>query len=458
MAYFLFLLANAALFIRPAELFPALGNIQVYLYLIIAAIGAGISGIWNQLRVDTLIQQPINLCMLGFTFSIATSHLTNGAISLAAEGVFNMVKVLMYFLMLVSVVNSVSRLRQFLKITVLCSSFMVLLSVIDYHDFVAEWSNRSDLYTVREVEKDLPDSVPKQLRHVTDLAGSTPDGQPIWVFRLRGLGMFHDPNDLASLAVVTAIISLYFLADPNSPGVRYLWLAPLGLMTHAVFMTHSRGGILAFGVACMAWLAVKYGGKVAMGIGALGACAVPVALGRQGNIEISGGTGQQRIQLWADGLAQLKSMKLPFGIGENKYGEVAGLAAHNSYVHAYVELGFFGGTMFFGCFLFAAWAFYRIKRDRIPILDPELRRMMPYIAGMLAGWCTGMASLSRCYVPPTYMIVGVAAAYINLAGYFRPRPQPIVSMNNLVAQRWVLCSVGMLACCFAFVRMFARFG
>ena len=37
--------------------------------------------------------------------------------------------------------------------------------------------------------------------------------------------------------------------------------------------------------------------------------------------------------------------------------------------------------MFFGCFLFAAWAFYRMKRDQVEVLDPELRRMMPYIAG-----------------------------------------------------------------------------
>lgn len=458
MAYFLFLLANAALFVRPAELFPALGNVQVYLYLIIAAIAAGISGIWNQCRVDTLIQQPINLCMLGLTASIATSHLTNGALSRAAEGEIEMVKVLLYFLMLVSVVNSTARLRQFLQITVLCSSAMVLLSVIDYHDFVAEWSNRADLGAVREVEKDLPDWMPKTLRHVTDQVGNTVDGLPVWVFRLRGLGMFHDPNDLASLAAVTAIISLYFLTDPRTAGVRYLWLAPLGLMTHAVLMTQSRGGILAFGVGCLAWMSVKYGGKVAMAIGAMGAAAIPVVLGRQGNMEISGGTGQQRIQLWADGLAQLKSLRLPFGIGESRYGEVAGLAAHNSYVHAYVELGFFGGTMFFGCFLFAAWAFYRVKRERIEILDPELVRMMPYIAGMLAAWCTGMATLSRCYVPPTYMIVGVAAAYINLAGFHRRKPQPIIALNSLVAQRWMMCSAAMLGFCFAFVRMFAKFG
>src|SRR5436190_13162037 len=130
----------------------------------------------------------------------------------------------------------------------------------------------------------------------------------------------------------------------------------------------------------MACMAVKYGGKVAMGIGTLATAATPIVLGRQGNMEVSGGTGQQRIQLWADGLAQLKTARLPFGIGEGHYRDVAGLVAHNSYIHAYVELGFLGGTMFMGCFLFAAWSFYRLKRDRIQLLDPELERMMPYIA------------------------------------------------------------------------------
>src|SRR5690606_20576070 len=119
MAYFLFLLANAALFVRPAELFPALGNVQGYLYLIVAAVVAGRGGSSSRLRFATLIQHPINLSMSGLTASIATSHLTNGALSLAAEGVFNMVKVLLYFPMPVSVVNSIPRLRQFLQLTVI---------------------------------------------------------------------------------------------------------------------------------------------------------------------------------------------------------------------------------------------------------------------------------------------------------------------------------------------------
>jgi hypothetical protein len=457
MAYLLFLLANAALFFRPAELFPALGDLQLYLYFITAAIVCSMSAIENQLRVKTLIQQPINLCMLGLTLSVATSHLAAGNMSLAGQGLFSMLKVLLYYLVLVSVVNTTARLRQFLLVTAVCSSAMIFVSVIDYHRFVGEWSGRADLYEVREQEKDLPDNVPKQLRHVTDLDGSTPDGDPRWVFRLCGLGMFHDPNDLAILAVVTSLMCLYFLTDRNSSS-RHLWAGPLLLMGYAILLTHSRGGLLAFGMAGMAWVAVRYGGKVALTIGACGALAAPLALGRQGDMSVSGGTGQQRIQLWADGLAQLKSMKLPFGIGEGRYHEVAGLVAHNSYVHAFVELGFLGGTMFFGCFLFAIWSFYRLKRDHITLRDPELTRMMPFIAAILAGWCMGMASLSRVYVPPTYMIVGAAAAYINLAGYYRLKPRPLVALDQLVAQRWVLCSAGLLACCFAFVRLFARWG
>lgn len=458
MAYLLFLLANAALFFRPAEIIPSLGDVKLYLYLITAAIVCASTQIERQVRLTTLLQQPINLCLLGMTVSVATSHLTTGGLSLLGTGLFEMLKLLLYYLTLVSVIVTTQRLRTFLAVTAICSSAMVLYSIMDYRAFVQEWEGRSDLAEIRELERDLPEGAPRILRHVADEVGRTPDNAPIWVFRICGLGMFHDPNDLASLAVVTTVIALYFLTQPGSAGTRYLWLCPLGLMGTAVFLTHSRGGLLAFGVAAMVWAAVRYGKQTAIAMGLMGAAAVPVLLGRQGNLDIGGGTGQQRIQLWADGLAQLRTLKFPFGIGEGRYHEIAGLAAHNSYVHAYVELGFFGGTMFFGCFFFAAWAFWRLIRSATPLRDPELIRLMPYAAAMLAGWCTGMATLSRCYTVPTYMIIGTAAAFINLAGYHQPRPRPLLELDHLIVQRWVLCSLGFLACCFAFVQLFVRWG
>ncbi len=68
-----------------------------------------------------------------------------------------------------------------------------------------------------------------------------------------------------------------------------------------------------------------------------------------------------------------------------------------------------------------------------------------------------MASLSRCYVAPTYMVVGVCAAYLNLVGYHRKTPRPLQTLNWRGVQRWAACSAALLACCFLFVKVFARY-
>jgi hypothetical protein len=456
MAYLLFLLANAALFIRPAELVPSLGNVQVYLPLIAGAIVCAVHAIHNQLSLKTMLQQPINLCVVGVTAAVALSHITTGDLDGAARGTFEMTKVLLYYLLLVAVINTPLRLRQFLLTTAICSTVMVTLCLHDYFGFVEQWSGRNDLAEIKRQEQFLPPGAPKQLRHIPDLDGVTADGQEIWIFRLCGLGIFHDPNDLSLLIAVTAVIAGYFLLDRKIGPARWLWLAPLALMGVAYFYTFSRGGLLALGVAGMAWLATRFGGKAAIGLGVLAAAVVPLAMGRHADIDVSGGTGQHRIQIWSDGLVQLKSFRFFFGIGEGMYPDVAGLVAHNSYVHSFVELGFFGGMLFFGCFFFPAYAIYRIKRDGVPIEHPELTRMLPYIGAILAGWSMGMTSLSRCYVPPTYMVAGVCAAYLNLAGFHRRVPGPLQTFNRYSARRLVFSSAGLLACCFLFVKLFAR--
>ena len=458
MAYLLFLLANTALYIRPAELIPALGDVQVYLYLIVAAIIVSIRQIHNQVSFRTIVQQPINLCVIGVTIATAVSHLSVGYVSGAVTSFSGMAKICMYYLTLVAVINTPERLRFFLLNCVACSIFMIGYCVVDYRQFVEEWTGRTDLRDIREQERELAPGQTRQLRHVPEGDEFTDSGKVDWYFRLCGLGIFYDPNDMAQLIVMTAILSLYFMTDPKMTGIRYLWIPALALCAYAIYLTHSRGGILAFGVAALVWLSTRYGGKVAASIGALGVLAVPIALGRQGNIDISGGTGQQRIQLWADGLNQLKSTRLLFGIGEGMYAEVAGLVAHNSYVHAYVELGFFGGTFFLGCFFIPAYSIYKMIRNKERIDNAELRRMLPYLAGMGAGWCMSMMSLSRCYMPTTYMICGTMAAFMNLAGYYRPSPAPIQQLDQPLLQRLGLTSVAVLTAFFVFVRFFANYG
>jgi len=140
------------------------------------------------------------------------------------------------------------------------------------------------------------------------------------------------------------------------------------------------------------------------------------------------------------------------------YPDLAGLVAHNSYVHAYVELGLFGGTFFFGCFFFSTLALIRVTATSADLRHAELKRFAPYFAAILAGWSVGLFSLSRCYVVPTYMLFGMSSSFIELAG---PRMRPagwLVAWERRHILQLIGCSMGMLLFLYLFVKVFARFG
>ncbi len=446
------------LFIRPSELFPALGNLQVYLVFIAGAMLFSFQGIHNQLRWKSLIQQPVNMCAVGVTLCVVLSRIATGNFTGIDTAFIGMLKVLLYYLVLVSVITTPARLRYFLMSTAVCSTFMIAYSIVDYRSFNAEWLHNPELPRVLELERSLPVHERTILRHTPDRDGYDRYGNEVWFFRICGLGIFHDPNDLSLLIVATSIMSLFFLTDSKLSGIRYLWVLPLLVMGLAMHYTYSRGGLLAALVALFAWLSTRYGGKVAFAIGGLCVAALPLALGRAANIDVSSGTGQQRIQIWSDGLLAIRNSRLIFGVGEGQYAEISTHVAHNSYIHAFVELGLVGGTFFFGCFFIPAFTFLLMKAKGFRIHHPELRRLFPYVAAILASWCMGMCTLSRCYVPPTYMVAGICASFVNLIGFYRPFPKPMLILNRRTAQPWIACSFGLLIGAYLFVRVFARFG
>jgi hypothetical protein len=82
-----------------------------------------------------------------------------------------------------------------------------------------------------------------------------------------------------------------------------------------------------------------------------------------------------------------------------------------------VELGLFGGGLFLAAFLLAAWAVWTTRP--CPSLPPaeadELARLRPVIFGLLVSYMAGMFSLSRNYIPPTYLNLALATVYVRLA-------------------------------------------
>jgi hypothetical protein len=143
------------------------------------------------------------------------------------------------------------------------------------------------------------------------------------------------------------------------------------------------------------------------------------------------------------------------GIGTDMYKEYAGCVAHNSYVHASVELGLIGGTLFIGAVSYALTTIYRMDSGRVRVVDPELRRLRPYLMAVVASYAAGMLSLSECYIVPTYTVLGLATIYTRLAETVPPsscRPFD----GNLV-KRMVVVSMAVLITTFVFTQINLRY-
>jgi hypothetical protein len=147
-----------------------------------------------------------------------------------------------------------------------------------------------------------------------------------------------------------------------------------------------------------------------------------------------------------------------FGIGEEEYTEHSDghAVVHNSYLHSYAELGFFGGTVFFGTYFLSVRTLQRLGGRGIHLLDPELRRLRPYLLTVVAGYAVGLLSLSRIMIVPTYMVPGLAVAFIRI-GYCYP-PLPGARLSGKLVLRVAAASFVFLAAMYLYTRTFVQWG
>lgn len=432
-AFVLLCLVTATMILRPAELVRPLASLPIYEVLILATIVAAHRNLLQLFKPSSLLKQPVCICLIGVAIAIPISQLTHSYVGGAVEGFTEFIKAAMLFPLLVAILDRWSRFERFIKIVALLATLMVLFCTIDY---LGIW--------------DL-----EFIKHASESYGTTASGDDIRIKRMTGPGIFSDPNDISLLIVAATTIGCAFMLDREQGPQRILWLAPLAILVTGLVCTKSRGGMLAAGAAFGITLLFRYGKKTAFALGALAIVALPLVAGRQAKIDISDGTGHDRLLLWREGLVALRSADLFFGVGHGTYEDIAGLVAHNSYVHAFVELGIFGGTFFFGMVFFSALGLFRLNRPDYEIADERQARFLPFMAAIGASWAVGLLTLSRCYTVSTLMIFGLGAAYLNLAGWnLRPR-RLVLAWDTPHCLRLATASFGLFVVLNLFVRVAA---
>ncbi len=399
----LFILVNAALFVRPAELMPAVKGLPIYNLIIVACLAISFRQVIKQISTRSLKSSPINLCVVGVLFAVALSHASR--LDLGANFTYwtsEFAKVLLYFLMMVALVNTPRRLHGFLIWLNLFTLILTAVALLDYHGYIQ-----------------LP-SIAEAKEHMGV------DGQDAAevLIRLCATGIYDNPNDLARILVIGITISLFAIMEKGASSIRFLWIAPMIVFAYALNLTYSRGGLLALMAGIGVLFAARYGWRRSVLAGVI---VLPILLaffgGRQTSFDTQGGTGQHRIQLWAEGLELMRYQAITsplFGIGAGRMADELGYVAHNSFVHAYVEMGFFGGTLFSGAFFLAAWSIYRLPRTPPPGADRQLWRFRPYLLSIVVGTIVGMLTSTRTYHLPTYMVLGLAACYVRLTADVAP--------------------------------------
>ena len=432
---FLFFLVNITLFIRPADIFPELTYIPTYEYLIISCFVVSLPFVYQQFRKESLRNSPISVCLLLLLLAVVLSHLFSPLhfffIYGARWSAYKFFKLLVYYFLLVGLLTTPRRLRRFLAALAVMIFVLIVVTLLHFHGVI----NIPSLWVLQQV----------QINEQT--------GEQEIIIRLQSLGGFNDPNDLCMILVVGMVICLYLSGYRRTGLLSVFWLIPVGVFGYAVYLTKSRGGFLAMLASLMALFYAKFGLLRTL---LLSVVVVPVMFvlfqGRQTELSSGEDTAKSRIELWSEGLDFFRSAPI-FGIGLDEFQDQPGIdfVPHNTYLHCFAELGFFGGTAFVGAYFYAMWGLYRYGTPQVYSPDPEQRRLRPYLLALTAGYATSMLTLSRLLAVPTYLVLGLAMLYLRLTPVYPP--QPDLRMSWRLARRCALVSVGFLALAYLYVRL-----
>lgn len=415
----LFLLLTATLFVRPAEIIAGIEGWPIYEAMILICICAAFPAVIHNLKWRSLASQPAQLYVACLLPAILLSHLSHGNTWAARLNGLDFLKVLIYYILLVSLLTTRRRLETFMAILLVLVAIMAVLSLLTY-------------YGILDIEA---------LSSIGQYMGMDASGNDIVVPRLCGAGIFHDPNDFSLMLVTTILIAVQLFLVSRAFHVRLLLVASLAPIGCAFYLTYSRGGFLSLLGASATFLIARYPIKRASMVAMfLMPLVFVVFAGRQTNINLASDndTAQGRMHLWRDSLVLFHGAPI-FGIGNGMLADEIGLVAHNSYVQAFAELGLFGGIAFIGAFL-------------VPLLD--LGRLIAYdrrnssrrpdswigcVLAIIVGYAVGLLSLTRNTEVSTYVILGLAGAFVAVTA--RRYPQGVLLRGAALVKRVLVVGI-----------------
>ncbi|HET6631267.1 MAG TPA: O-antigen ligase family protein [Rhodanobacteraceae bacterium] len=321
---FVLMLAYLALtIIRPADYLPGLADVPL---MPATLIGAFV--LWLASR-NKRLDAPQYVLLLAFLLALMVSVAATGWIGGAILQLQHFGPTVVAFVVLAACVDSPRRLTATMAVFVLCATVLALHGL-------------------------------DQIMHGVGWTGmSLSTGR-----RIRYVGIFNDPNDLGLLFVCAVPMAVYLFGRGGGMGLwRLLWLSCTALLVYGIYLTNSRGAMLALLVLVGVWVWRRRGLVTAAVLGSVCLSGMLMLPSRLQDVSVDESSAFGRVDAWYVGLHLFTSHPL-VGVGANNFTEYNPLTAHNSFVLVLAETGFVGYVLWLAFIGYCLWMMWTVVRHR----------------------------------------------------------------------------------------------
>ena len=402
--YFYLLAYLTVLYIRPHEFVPAFMGWPVLPILLVSAL------LFWLIRQKKRFEAPqfwlIPVLMVMMSLSVIFTGWLMGGVNVLSD----FAPVVLLFYMVATSTDSLQRMRQIFLVLAAC------ITVIAWHGI--DQSIKGIGWTGAELSQET---------------------------RITYLGFLNDPNDLA-MALVMVLPMILHLARHLSFLFRLASYAAAGAVAYAVYLTNSRGSVLAMGAMLLLYGILRYGVfKSVVVLPMLFAPLIALGPSRMADMSADEDSAEGRIEAWYEGV-QLLIMRPLFGVGKGLFADHHGLTAHNSFVLAFAELGMIG-YFFWLSNIIISWLMLQrlvltpaaVGASAEQVAQWELIRenartlWYGYIGGLVSAFF-----LSRSYVVILYLHIALIVALYQMARVQRP-DFPAITWSQRKGKLLMMC-------------------
>ena len=407
---------------RPQEFWPLLQKVP-FLHL-----GAALAVIGYVIDVRLHRLQPVAVNTLPWVLAFFAWCLISIAFNVPAQLPHTALEMAILFALYGTVAHGIQRFRTMQFVMGVLATTCAFIAVVCVHQGFADKQCIGGEAVVGDVDG-TPDGRPCE----SYLQCMGPDAEPGYEYRCERVGFFgtytiegrvryvgelHDPNEVAlTIAAAGIAVLIAFALRKRGTGGAVLMVGGVLLMLSTVWLTHSRGGLIAAMLVPGVYVFRRFGIRAVIPLVLL---AVPLlVLGGRSDSSAHEST-LLRYEAWSAGLEMVKQN--PFvGVGPRMFTDHHYLTAHNTYVLTLAELGIVGMFLFVAILYLSFKTLYLGIKELANVPGTAAAQVwgMALMAG-LAGITFQINTLSFAYHSVIWLFFGLVGAWYSAVRHHRP--------------------------------------